>query len=223
MALNMNATLESVMALFEEVGRKQEETARMQKETSAQINAQINAQIKETDKLIKERRESQKETDKQIKEMGKRMDELSKNVGGVNGSFGDIAEGLMASDLCEKFAALGLDFEHTIQNYWVKDKKTGRSLAEVDILLVNGTIAMVVEAKTKMTRGDVDEHEERMAILRQASHSLFGKRKLYGAMAGVKMSSQARKYAIEKGFYLIALTGSTIKIDVPDGFNTKTW
>jgi hypothetical protein len=74
-----------------------------------------------------------------------------------------------------------------------------------------------------MTRGDIDEHEERMDILRRASHSLFGKRKLYGAMAGVKMSPKARKYAIAKGFFLIALTGSTIKIDIPEGFTPRTW
>jgi hypothetical protein len=163
------------------------------------------------------------ETDRKFQETDKQIKELSKTIGGVTGSLGDIAEGLMASDLSDKFAAFGLDFEYTIQNFEVKEKKTKRSLAEVDILLINGTIAMVVEAKTTMTRGDVDEHEERMEILRRATHSLFGKRKLYGAMAGVKMSPKARKYAIAKGFYLIELTGDTIKINMPEGFSPKTW
>ncbi|MDR3334697.1 MAG: hypothetical protein LBT13_07415, partial [Treponema sp.] len=55
--------------------------------------------------------------------------------------------------------------------------------------LVNGTIALVVEAKTTMTQGDVDKHETRMEILRHEPNSLFANRKLYGAMAGVKSSS----------------------------------
>jgi hypothetical protein len=197
----MNATLESVMALFEEVAERQ----------------------KETDRLIKETRASQEETDRQMKKTDLKVDKLAELVGGVTGSLGDMAEGLMGSDLREKFAALGLYFEYMSQNFVVKEKKTGRNLAEVDILLINGTVAMVVEAKTTMTRGDVDEHEERMATLRLASHSLFGKRKLYGAMAGVKMSPKAQKYAIEKGFYVIELTGETIKINTPEGFTPWIW
>jgi hypothetical protein len=175
------------------------------------------------DKLSKEADKRQQALDKKFQETDKKIEKLSEIVGGVTGSLGDMAEGLMASDLRAKFAALGLKFEFTIKNFEVTDKETGRDLAEVDILLINGTIAMVVEAKATMTRGDVDKHAERMEILRQAAHPLFGKRKLYGAMAGVKTSSPARKYALAKGFYVIALTGSTIQIDVPEGFKPKTW
>ncbi|MDR3283779.1 MAG: hypothetical protein LBS97_01205 [Treponema sp.] len=174
------------------------------------------AAMMETDKKIKEVTESQKKTDEQIKE-------LSANVGGVNNSLGDMAEGLMASDLVETFEALGLDFDRSFQNYKVKEKKTKRKLTEVDMLLVNGTIAMAVESKTTMTQGDVDKHETRMEILRHEPNSLFANRKLYGAMAGVKMSHQAREYAIDKGFFVIELTGDTIKIDMPEGFEPKTW
>jgi hypothetical protein len=105
----------------------------------------------------------------------------------------------------------------------VKEKKTKRKLTEVDMLLVNGTIAMAVEVKTTMTDGDVDKHETRMDILRHEPDSLFVNRTLYGAMAGVKMSPQAREYAIDKGFFVIELTGNTIKVDMPDGFKPKTW
>jgi hypothetical protein len=134
-----------------------------------------------------------------------------------------MAEGLMASDLYEHFEKQGLKFDVSLQNYKVKDKKTGSLLAEVDMLLVNGTIAMAVESKTTMTRGDVDKHEERMNILRNKPNPLLGKRKMYGAMAAVKTSSKARKYAIEKGFYMIELSGGMVKIEMPKGFKPKTW
>jgi hypothetical protein len=42
-------------------------------------------------------------------------------------------------------------------------------------------------------------------------------------MAGVKMSLQAREYAIDKGFFVIELTGNTIKVDMPEGWTPKTW
>jgi hypothetical protein len=163
------------------------------------------------------------ETDKAIQKMSAKVDALSDNVGGVTNSLGDMAEGLMASDLYDTFEDLGLEFDHSFQNYVVKEKKTKRKLAEVDVLLVNGTIALAVESKTTMTQGDVDKHEARMEILRREPNSLFANRTLYGAMAGVKMSHQAREHAIAKGFYVIELTGDMIKIDMPEGFTPKTW
>jgi predicted AAA+ superfamily ATPase len=158
-----------------------------------------------------------------IERMSAKVEELSANVGGINNSLGDMAEGLMASDLYEKFETRGLEFDHAFPNYTVKDKKTKLKLTEVDLLMVNGTIAMAVEVKTTMTRGDVDKHETRMDILRREPNSLFINRVLYGAMAGVKMSDEAREYAIEKGFFVIDLTGNMVKIDVPTDFTPKTW
>jgi hypothetical protein len=202
-------------------------TIQASKEEHDRMIAELDKKFQETDRKFQETDRKFQETERLIKEQSKETDKkiekLSEIVGGVTGSLGDMAEGLMASDLRAKFAALGLKFEFTIKNFEVTDKETGRDLAEVDILLINGTIAMVVEAKTTMTRGDVDKHEKRMEILRRASHPLLGNRKLYGAMAGVKTSSPARKHAIAKGFYVIALTGSTIQIDVPEGFKPKTW
>jgi hypothetical protein len=42
-------------------------------------------------------------------------------------------------------------------------------------------------------------------------------------MAGVKMGDKAREYALEKGFFVIELTGNTIKVESPEGFKPKTW
>jgi hypothetical protein len=202
-----------------ETDKKFQETAAQMKETDKKIQ-ETDRQIQETDRLLKEQ---SKETTRQMKETDKQIKELSKNIGGVNGSLGDLAEGLMASDLYEHFEVQGLDFDQSFQNYVVKDKKTKHRLAEVDMLLVNGTIAMAVEAKTTMTRGDVDEHEKRLEILRRVPNSLFAKRKLYAAMAAVKTSPAAHKHAIEKGFFVIELSGGTVKINMPEGFKPKTW
>jgi hypothetical protein len=174
------------------------------------------ALMKENARQLRKMRRSQKDTERIVKE-------LSKNVGGINNSLGDMAEGLMASDLYDHFNALGLDFDQSFQNYVVKDKKTRLNLAEVDMLLVNGTIAMAVVVKTTMTQGDVDKHEERMTILRNKPNSLFANRKLYGAVAAVKTSPAAREYAIQQGFFVIELSGGAVKINMPEDFTAKTW
>jgi DNA-binding transcriptional MerR regulator len=183
---------------------------------------------KKFQKMSQEADKRQQETDRQMREMDKKIKELSENIGGVNNSLGDMAERLEAFDLYETFAALGLDFDQFTGNYELKERKTRRTLAEADMLLLNRTIAMVVEAKTTMKAGDVDKHIKRMEILRNKSNSLFANQKLYGAMAGVKMSKKARQYAIDKGFFVIELWeqsshGNAIKIDIPEGFTPKTW
>jgi hypothetical protein len=205
MTLDMSATPESVWALMKENARQLRKMRRSQKEYDRKFQ------------------EDKAEHDRMIAEMRAETAELSKNVGGINNSLGDMAEGLMASDLYEHFKALGLDFDHSCQNYVVKDRKTRQNLAEVDMLLLNGTIAMAVEVKTTMTRGDVDDHEKRMDIIRNKPNSLFVNRKLYGAMAAVKTSPAACKYAIKKGFFVIELSGGAVKINMPEGFTPKIW
>jgi predicted AAA+ superfamily ATPase len=208
MGVRKTATLDDVWAIIAEIGEIQKEFA-------------------EDMKAVKE---SQKENAAQLKELANDhkelkaiVKELSINFGGLGNSLGDLAEGLMASELVETFEKRGLYFDRSFQNYKVKEKITKRKLAEIDMLLVNGTIAMAVEVKTTMKEVDVDKHEARMDLLSKEPDSLFLNRKLYGAMAGVKMSTQAREYAIEKGFFVIELTGDAIKVDMPDSFTPKIW
>jgi septal ring factor EnvC (AmiA/AmiB activator) len=147
MALNMNATPETVWALLQENALAMKELRESQQETDKKFQetaAQMKESKAEHDRIIAETAAQIRETEKELKETGRLVKELSKNVGGLNGSLGDMAEGLMATDLYEHFEAQGLDFDSSVQNYVLKEKKTKVKLAEVDMLLVNGTIAMAV-------------------------------------------------------------------------------
>jgi hypothetical protein len=226
---------------FQETDKKFQETDKQFQESKAEhdrIIAETNKQFQETDKKFQETdkkfqeskaehdrmiAETKAEHDRMIAETNKQVKEASKIVGGLGNSLGDFAEGLMASDLYETFKALGLDFDQFTGNYKLKERKTKRTLTEVDMLLINGTIAMIVEVKTNLTRGDVDKHIQRMEILRNTPNSMFANRKMYGAMASIKTSKLARHYAAGKGFFVIELSGNAIKINMPEGFEPKTW
>jgi hypothetical protein len=56
--------------------------------------------------------------------MSNKVSEVSKQVGGLKDSIGEIVEGLMASDLFEKFKALGYDFDDAISNCTIREKGT---------------------------------------------------------------------------------------------------
>jgi hypothetical protein len=177
-------TFESVWALIQEVGRKQEENA---------------LQLKETDRIVKE---------------------TSKQMGSMNNRFGEIVEYMVAPNLREKFWEMGLKFNIANPNSVFSEEK--KVLFEVDVLLQNGDKAMLVEVKTTLTTEDVKEHIERLKKMRAYADLHDDKRAFLGAVAGVVMTSNVKKYALKQGFYVIEPSGETFNITPPNG-KPKEW
>jgi hypothetical protein len=63
-----------------------------------------------------------------------------------------------------------------------------------------------------MTIGDVDEHLKQMDILHNNPNNLLRGKKLYGAMAGAKMTERAKNHAIKQGFFVLQPSGETVTI-----------
>ncbi|MDR3147516.1 MAG: hypothetical protein LBU00_03955 [Treponema sp.] len=202
---------EQIKRFSEESKREQAETARQIKELS-----------KETDKQI---RELSKETDKQIKELSKetgvQIKELSQNIGGLNNSFGKWAEEMISAKLWEKFKALSYTFEHGgPEKYWEDD----RLVAQVDMLLENGDYAMPVEIKSVLRIEHVKEHLKRIVKVRGQLDKRGDRRKLVGAVAGMVVSDNVRKYAQERGLYVLVQSGDSVAVaDVPEDFKAQEW
>jgi hypothetical protein len=188
------ATLESVWALFQEIGEKQKETAR-----------QLEEYRKENDRLMEEHR---KETNKITGDLGRR--------------FGQVIEHLIAPNLIEKLNALNFDFRISSANCKYHDSKH-QEIAEVDILLENTNIVMAVEIKSKLLASHVQDHLERMDILRAYADEHNDRRVWLGAVGGALLATDARKAALKAGFYLIEQSGDTVMISVPEDFKPREW
>ena len=172
--------------------------------------------FQKTDKKFQETREQMKETDRQMKETDRKIGELGNR-------FGELAEHLVLPGIMEKFNALGFQFTRDAQNTKFRDPQTREILAEVDILLENGDIVIAVEVKSTLLNEDVNDHLERMEVLRQYADSKGDKRKYRGAIAGAIVKENARKYAHKAGFYVIEQSGDTMKLDLPKGFIPREW
>ena len=207
--------------ILKEVGEHLKETSERQKETDRQIKETSERQ-KETDRQIKETSERQKETDRQIKETAKQMKKTDEKFGKLSNRFGELAEHLVVPNIKEKFNALGFTFVRASQNIEITDL-AGNCLAEVDILLENGSIVMVLEIKSKPSYDDVADHIKRMEIMRRDADARNDKRMLQGAVAGAIMTSEVRKHIQKNGFYAIEQTGDTVKINTPEGFKARQW
>jgi hypothetical protein len=180
---------ETVWAALMEGRKQQEETARELRENAREV------------------REALKETDRQIKDYNKRF-------GDFHNRFGEIVEYMVAPNLLEKFREYGFKFNEAMSNRDFSNDDHNISF-EVDVLLENGEKAMLVEVKTKLTTEKVKEHVKRLGKMRAYADLKGDKRAFLGAVAGVVMTANAKKYALAQGFFVIEPSGETFNITSP--------
>jgi len=174
------------------------------------------AMFQETDRKMKEVAEAQKETDRFLKDIGKQ-------IGGLNNSFGELAEHLVAPGITDKFNELGYHFGGIAPGGYEFLDENKKVIAQVDILLENGDCIMAVEVKSKPKMQDIERHIKRLEILRGHRNYKNDNRKIYGAIAGAVFGSNEKEAAIEAGFYVIEQSGHTMKIDIPSDFIPREW
>jgi hypothetical protein len=203
-------SFESVWALIQEVGKKQEETA---------------LQLKETDRIFKEigrkqekYREDLKETERILKDQAENN---NKSIGSLTNLFGDLTEAMVAPKICEKFEELGLIFPIANRNSRLNDK-VNNIYFEVDIMKKNGEKAMLIEVKTKLTGERIDKHILRLEKMRKYANLHGDKRTFLGAVAGIVVTDEIRNYALSQGFYFIEYAGETFYITPPKD-KPKEW
>jgi hypothetical protein len=82
---------------------------------------------------------------------------------------------------------------------------------------------VAVEVKAKLLERHIDEHINRLKVLRAWADKRGDRRRIYGAAAGAIVPVGVRQYALDAGLYVIVQTGDTVKIDVPAGFQPLQW
>ena len=202
-----------VWAMFREVAERQAETARQMRETDRKM--------RETDRKMQETDRRMQETDRKMQETDRIVRKLSKNIGGLNNAFGKWAEDLVSAKLWEKFNGIGYRFTRGgPMKFW----EGGRTVAQVDMLLENGDYAMPVEIKSELGIWDVDVHIQRIETVREQLDKRGDRRKLVGAMAGMVVAEEVRKYAQGKGLYVLEQSGDMVEVaEAPEGFKAREW
>ena len=198
-------SFETVWAILQEVGKKQEELVESQKETARHIE--------ETDRILKENSER----------LDRKMARVSKQMGDLHNSFGEMAEHLVAPSIHERFNELGYHFSAVAPGGYDVFDGNGKTVAQVDILLLNSEYIMAVEVKAKVHAKDIEHHVKRLELLRKYWETNGDKRVIRGAIAGAIFGSIEKKAAIDAGFYVLVQSGDTMKLELPDGFVPGEW
>ena len=157
-----------------------------------------------------------------LMDIAKRQKKTDRMIGELGNRFGELAEHLVSPNIKEKFNELDFVFEQVSHNIRIADS-SGIFLAEIDILLENGDTVIAVEVKARALQKDVDEHINRMEVLRRRADTRNDKRKFQGAIATAIISDEVRNYILKNGFYVIEQTGDTVKINIPGDFKHRDW
>ena len=177
-----------------------------------------------TDEAINKMVEERRKTEEVVRNLSAEVARVTKNVGGLNRSMGELIETLIAAKLWEKFDAYPYNLKRAYQRVPLFDENN-RVLTDIDILLSDTAYYMAVEVKAQLNKqGDVDHHLRRMErILKYPPAECKGKI-LLGAMAGGSVDADVLEYAHNAGFFVLELTGESVQLaDTPDGFAPRQW
>ena len=160
---------------------------------------------------------------KELEETSRVVKELSRQMGHLENRFGELAEHLVAPGIAQRFNELGFQFDSMAPGGEKLFDEKGKVKAQVDLVLRNGEYIIAVEVKTKPAVDDVQEHIERIAILRDHWSKKGDTRKLRGAIAGAIFPQEAKIAALKAGLYVIVQSGDTMKLELSDNFTPREW
>jgi hypothetical protein len=155
--------------------------------------------------------------------------ELTRNMGGLNNSFGTLVEVIVIPKMRAAVNAVG---KHTFDRVLV-DKKVSalvagekKTIGEIDMFLFSDAAAeaMVVEIKAQLSINQVKERLERLQKFREYEEEAEIKgKKLFGAVAAIYIDPKVKAFALENGLYVIEIREEEDKLDIEKPAACRTW
>ena len=146
--------------------------------------------------------ESQKETDR-------KLEKVSDLLGGIGENQGDVAEEFFFNSLVDDPHLGGIHFDDISKNDY---KQRGKLQEEYDIVMSNGNAIGIVEVKYKAHENDLGKLERKMHNFKTL-FPWFNDYKLYGAIASFHINDDAKKEALERGFFVVQRKGERVQTD----------
>lgn len=199
----------------EEKRRKEEKERRRQEEEK--LRAEEEKRRKEEEEWRK--REYEK-TQKYFQETDRRIARAEKLF---TSEWGKLIEALVEGELIPLLNQRGIPVITTSQRMHGKKIIDGKEVEwEFDIIAKNEQEVVIVEVKTDLGIRDVNRFIEKLEIAEKLSGEFAGK-KIYGAVAFIRKSSDADKYAYRKGLFVIRAVGENAKILNDEKFQPRNF
>jgi hypothetical protein len=152
---------------------------------------------------------AQQKTDEQLKETDRKLQKVSDMLGGMGQNQGDVAEEFFFNSLVDDPHLGGIHFDDISKN---ESKRRGKLQEEYDIVMTNGNAIGIVEVKYKAHENDLGKLERKMRNFKTL-FPWFNNYKLYGAIASFHINDDAKKEALERGFFVLQRKGEVVQTD----------
>ncbi|MGA1262994.1 MAG: DUF3782 domain-containing protein [Prochlorothrix sp.] len=140
-------------------------------------------------------------------------------VNALSSRWGAFVENLVAPAALRLFQDQGLAVQEVYQR--VKSERGSENL-EIDILVVNDTVAVAIEVKSRLTQRNLRQFLKNLDRFKTAFPH-YADYDLYAAVAAIEMDGDVDRYAINQGLFLIQQSGESVKISNNQGFIPRAW
>ncbi len=170
--------------------------------------------FQETERLMQHQ---SREAEKRFKETERLVRDVTKNIGGLNNSVGEVAEEYFLRALEKLPEVAGVKILRVGKLYG----QTKELQREYDVVLFGRNTLIAVEVKHKLETKDVIAYcEKSLPVLKQLFPE-YAAYRVIGGVAGMTAKKGAVKLAIENGLLVFTQTGQKLWLRNPEGFEPK--
>jgi ATPase subunit of ABC transporter with duplicated ATPase domains len=184
-----------------ETERLREEAERRREQERAEDERQMRALRREVDKTVRA-----------VREQGKQL-------GNLGNRLGQFVEELVAPAVVRLFRARGIDVREVYRRALAR--RNGDSM-EIDVLVVNDTDVVALEAKSELDADDIEDQVDRLRRFKTMFPRYAGCRVL-GAVAAMVVPVQVGRQAYQAGLFVLAPSGETMRILNDKRFKPRAW
>ncbi|MDR0871066.1 MAG: hypothetical protein LBN39_09775 [Planctomycetaceae bacterium] len=160
----------------------------------------------------------------EMKDLWKSQKYMQQEVGKLGGRLGDFIAEMVRGNVVEEFRKLGYLVGSNTQKYEYWDDERKNILAEADLILLNGEVAVIVEAKLKVETKDIAHFLKQMDVIKTRPDRITAGLKLIAAIAGGVIGNSDIRFAQKSGLYVIRQQDDAFEIvPPPEGFKAKVW
>ena len=163
--------------------------------------------------------ESRAEADRSMAELKRLGDNTTRAVDGLTTRWGKFVENLVEPSVVRLFRERGIEVQETARR--VKSQRLGAAM-EIDILAINGDVAVAVEVKSRLSRQDVEDFLDCLGRFKR-SFPHYADYQIYGAVAGIEIDEGVDRFAYHRGLFVIKQTGDTVMIANNSTFQPTAW
>jgi hypothetical protein len=159
---------------------------------------------------FRELAEDRKKASEETQKLRDAIKQLTKNIGGIDRSNGLFAEEAVYNSLSKNNIFANIKFDYIRKNIQLQSEDH-RTLAELDILMINGDTIAIIETKYKVERKDLDKMlRNKLPYFRQVFPK-YNNHKIVLGIGGMSFDKGVEDIAKENGIGIIKIVGDKVE------------